>query len=159
MGIPLTIFNTGSEVTAPALIDLKTALVPVEGPSMIYEVPVASRAAFREIDLLGKQTSLSVGRYAGKKCEQLSVWGHNIRCLAHCANVTVKFGELGIPTFAAEPCEGFAGTLSSRLAVEWQSYIETCIGIFGANRCMFECNSRLTRRGALILFYGMRSSS
>jgi predicted TIM-barrel fold metal-dependent hydrolase len=63
-----------------------------------------------------------------------------MRKIAECQNVAVKLGGLGMPIF------GFKGFLakppfsSEQLAAEWRPYIETCIELFGVNRCMFESN-------------------
>ena len=54
--------------------------------------------------------------------------------------MVVKLGGLAMafcnfPSFLAEP-----RAPSEQLAREWAPYIETCIGAFGPERCMFESN-------------------
>ena len=81
-----------------------------------------------------------VGGYSGRTEERFARWRENIRALSHCPNVTMKLGGLGMPT-----C-GFGSSLttsapdSEHLAGVWAPYIETCIEVFGAHRCMFESN-------------------
>jgi predicted TIM-barrel fold metal-dependent hydrolase len=39
-------------------------------------------------------------------------------------------------------------TSSEQLAAEWKPYVESCIELFGAKRCMFESNFPVDRFGA-----------
>ena len=85
-------------------------------------------------------TPLGRGSYAGKLAERFPVWRDNIRELAKSPKVVVKLGGLAMafcnfPSFLAEP-----RAPSEQLAREWAPYIETCIGAFGPERCMFESN-------------------
>jgi predicted TIM-barrel fold metal-dependent hydrolase len=83
---------------------------------------------------------LGTASYAGKREERFPIWRDSLRTLAACSNVTVKLGGLGLPgpgfrSFMADP-----PATSEQLAAEWRPYVETCIEIFGADRCMFESN-------------------
>jgi len=85
-------------------------------------------------------TPLGRASYSGRLEERFGVWRDNIRELAKSQNVVVKLGGLAMafcnfPSFLAEP-----RALSEQLAREWAPYIETCIGAFGPERCMFESN-------------------
>jgi L-fuconolactonase len=78
--------------------------------------------------------------YAGRREERFSTWRQRMQTLAGCANVSVKLGALGMfvpgfTSFAASP-----PATPQRLAAEWRPYIETCIELFGVQRCMFESN-------------------
>ncbi len=60
--------------------------------------------------------------------------------LARCPNVVVKLGGMvnrgaGFDFHAAP-----AAPSSETIAEVWRPYIETCIELFGARRCMFESN-------------------
>ncbi len=60
--------------------------------------------------------------------------------LAKCPNVVVKLGGMvnrgaGFDFHAAP-----APPSSAAMAEVWRPYIETCIELFGARRCMFESN-------------------
>jgi predicted TIM-barrel fold metal-dependent hydrolase len=85
-------------------------------------------------------TPLGRASYSGRLEERFGVWRDNIRELAKSPNVVVKLGGLAMafcnfPSFLAEP-----RAPSEQLAREWAPYIETCIGAFGPERCMFEGN-------------------
>jgi len=85
-------------------------------------------------------TPLGVGRYAGKREERFPIWCESMRTLARCPCVTVKLGGLGIPLGGFDSDLSTPPATSLQLAEEWRPYIETCIGAFGADRCMFESN-------------------
>ena len=85
-------------------------------------------------------TPLGRASYAGRLEERFGIWRDSIRELAKSPNVVVKLGGLAMafcnfPSFLAEP-----RAPSEQLAREWAPYIETCIGAFGPERCMFESN-------------------
>ena len=81
---------------------------------------------------------LGVGQYAGKQAETLPVWKKNMQDLAGCSNVVVKLGGLGMTSFGFDFHLREAPPSSQELAAEWKPYIETCIELFGPDRCMFE---------------------
>src|SRR5262249_40903560 len=84
--------------------------------------------------------ALGVGPYAGHRDEVFKVWKANLAEVASCPNIRVKLGGLGPLHF------GFPFHLQDRpppsaeLAQAWRPYIETCIALFGPQRCMFESN-------------------
>ena len=85
-------------------------------------------------------TPLGIAVYQGKREERFPVWRDNMAKLAALPNVYVKLGGLAMafcnfPSFLQSPAAS-----SAQLAGEWRPYIETCIELFGANRCMFESN-------------------
>jgi predicted TIM-barrel fold metal-dependent hydrolase len=85
-------------------------------------------------------TPLGLASYQGKRDERFPIWRDNIAKLAELPHVHAKLGGLAMP-FANFP--SFLQTpaaSSSQLAGEWRPYIETCIELFGAQRCMFESN-------------------
>lgn len=83
---------------------------------------------------------IGVGHYAGREAERLTAWRRDVQALAHCPNVIVKLGGLGMIIagasyhLAAEPPD------SVRLATDFRPWVETCVEAFGARRCMFESN-------------------
>jgi L-fuconolactonase len=90
------------------------------------------------LDHLG--TPLGIASYQGKREERFPIWRDNIAKLAALPNVSVKLGGLAMafcnfPSFLKSPAAS-----STQLAGEWKPYIETCIELFGVNRCMFESN-------------------
>jgi L-fuconolactonase len=85
-------------------------------------------------------TPLGIASYQGKREQRFPIWRDNIRKLAALPNVSVKLGGLAMafcnfPSFLQTP-----PATSVQLAGEWKPYIETCIELFGVNRCMFESN-------------------
>jgi predicted TIM-barrel fold metal-dependent hydrolase len=90
---------------------------------------------------------LGIGRYAGKRDEVFAAWSANLRELAACPNVMVKLGGLGmrLPGFGFE--ERSQAPSSIELAEAWRPWMETCIGLFGAARCMFESNFPVDKGG------------
>jgi predicted TIM-barrel fold metal-dependent hydrolase len=85
-------------------------------------------------------TPLGLASYQGKREQRFPIWRDNLRKLAALPNVSVKLGGLAMafcnfPSFLQSPAAH-----STQLAGEWRPYIETCVELFGANRCMFESN-------------------
>jgi L-fuconolactonase len=88
---------------------------------------------------------LLVGSYAGKQAEVFEQWRRAMRTLATCDNVTVKLGGFGMES-AGFPFAEHPGTATSdELAAAWKPYVETCIELWGPERCMFESNFPVDR--------------
>lgn len=82
---------------------------------------------------------LGVGPYAGKRAEVFEVWRRSLAEVASCANVYVKLGGLGMAICGFDLRS--RGAISSQVVAEtWKPYIESCIALFGADRCLFESN-------------------
>ena len=90
--------------------------------------------------------ALGYGPYAGRRDEVFAAWKAGMTELAKCPNVTMKLGGMmmrcritttGLPTPPS----------SEELAGCWRPYIETCIELFGADRCMFESNFPVEKMG------------
>ena len=83
---------------------------------------------------------LGIGTYADRRDDIFAGWSASMRDLARRPNVRVKLGGLGmrINGFGFEA--GAEPVSSQVLAETWRPYIETVIGAFGADRCMFESN-------------------
>ena len=83
---------------------------------------------------------LGYGPYAGRHDEAFLDWRNSMAELARHSNVAVKLGGLGMPmgwfTFFEQP----EPPTSEMLAAAWKPWVETCIELFGAHRCMFESN-------------------
>lgn len=83
---------------------------------------------------------MGAGSYAGRRNEAFLEWRAHLAELARCPNVHVKIGGLSSPRGGfgldgrARPAQ------SDELAGHWRPYVETCIELFGAERCMFESN-------------------
>jgi len=83
---------------------------------------------------------MGVGRYAGQRKARFPLWRERMRTLSQCSNVAVKLGGLGIPFGGFASYNADPPASSEELAAEWRPYIDTCIDLFGVERCMFESN-------------------
>lgn len=83
---------------------------------------------------------ITIGRFAAEGDEAFAQWKASILQLARCSNVVVKLGGLAVRLLGI----GFEGQpmppSSEDVAARWRPYIETCIEVFGPERCMFESN-------------------
>jgi len=85
-------------------------------------------------------TPVGIGQYAGQRETRFPHWGQSMLQLSQLPNVTVKLGGLGTPFAGFSSFDIHTRRTSEQLAAEWRPYIETCIELFGPNRCMFESN-------------------
>lgn len=83
---------------------------------------------------------LGVGPYAGQTEATFTSWRRDLADLARCDNVSVKLGGLGMPIGLFDLHRRAVPPTSLQLADAWRPWIETCIELFGAGRCMFESN-------------------
>jgi predicted TIM-barrel fold metal-dependent hydrolase len=83
---------------------------------------------------------LGYGPYAGKKDEVFADWRRSMAALAACPNVSVKLGGQMRRLAAFDYSTAATPPTSEQLAGYWRPYMETCIELFGARRCMFESN-------------------
>src|SRR5581483_6101162 len=80
------------------------------------------------------------GAYQGKRDEVFPKWQASIKALAAHPNVFVKVGGLGQAINGIGLDKLPEPPSSELLANTFRPYVETCIGAFGASRCMFESN-------------------
>jgi predicted TIM-barrel fold metal-dependent hydrolase len=83
---------------------------------------------------------LAIGIYEGRRQEIFAEWSNSIRALAACPNVVVKLGGMAMRINGFDFHTKVEPPSSEELATAWKPYVETCIGAFGASRCMFESN-------------------
>jgi predicted TIM-barrel fold metal-dependent hydrolase len=83
---------------------------------------------------------LGIGPYAGRQSEVFRQWSRDIRKLAHCPNVWVKLGGLGMAICGFDFHKREILPDSQELAAAWRPYLECCIEAFGPKRAMFESN-------------------
>jgi len=81
-----------------------------------------------------------IGPYAGRRAEVFAQWKSRMQELARLPNVVVKIGGLGTEATGFNIHLEETRPSSERLAGLWRPYIETCVELFGPNRCMFESN-------------------
>jgi L-fuconolactonase len=93
---------------------------------------------------------LAVGVYAGKRAEVFDVWRRHLVELARRPNVHVKLGGLAMHLFdfGLDAASRATPASSVELADLWGPYMRACIDLFGVERCMFESNFPVDKRGA-----------
>ena len=82
---------------------------------------------------------MGVGAYAENRAEVMTRWRTSMARLATLPNVNVKLGGLGMWTGGLQ-LNREAPISSSQLAATLKPFIEPCIEMFGAGRCMFQSN-------------------
>jgi L-fuconolactonase len=90
---------------------------------------------------------LGYGPYAGKRDEVYAAWKASITKLAKCPNVTMKLGGMMMRAALYDYKAAQRPISSEELAAAWRPYMETCIDLFGARRCMFESNFPVEKMG------------
>jgi len=90
---------------------------------------------------------LGIGPYAGRSDEVFALWKKGLAGLADCPNVCVKLGGRTMSMSGFGWHKRPAPPTSAELAAALSPYFETCIGLFGADRCMFESNFPVDRAG------------
>jgi predicted TIM-barrel fold metal-dependent hydrolase len=90
------------------------------------------------LDHLG--SPIGIGSYMGRRSEIFLEWKSAMTELAQCPRVSVKLGGLGMQLAGFDFHRRPLPPTSVELAIAWKPYIETCIEIFGVDRCMFESN-------------------
>lgn len=114
--------------------------------AMLYNCQIGELAAMADavpglpivLDHIG--CILGIGLYEGRQSELFTQWRRDMADLAKRPNVSVKIGGFGMILTGARWHEEESPPLSSTLAEAWKPYVESCIELFGAHRCMFESN-------------------
>jgi predicted TIM-barrel fold metal-dependent hydrolase len=110
-------------------------------PQLPEVVDLARSFPGTQIILNHAGSPLGIGPYAGTHEQRFPIWRDNLRDLAKSANVAVKLGGLACP-YVGLPCSDrtkFPAN-SEDMARDFRPYLETCIELFGVDRCMFEGN-------------------
>ncbi|MEJ8815668.1 amidohydrolase family protein [Variovorax ureilyticus] len=81
-----------------------------------------------------------IGAYEALRSAVFDTWLQGMRQLARLPNVFVKLGGLGMRINGFEFEKGATPPTSHELADTWRPWMEPCIELFGADRCMFESN-------------------
>ena len=91
--------------------------------------------------------AIGIGPYAGRGRHVTAAWSAALRELAHCPNLHLKIGGLGMRLFGLGMHERATPPSSEVLATAWRPVVETCVEAFGAGRCMFESNFPVDKAG------------
>jgi predicted TIM-barrel fold metal-dependent hydrolase len=89
---------------------------------------------------------LGIGPYEDRDA-MLPGWRAAMAELASCPNVFVKLGGIGMPIFGFPWDRNEKPPSSEELAATWGPEIRHCIDRFGPERCMFESNFPVDKRG------------
>jgi predicted TIM-barrel fold metal-dependent hydrolase len=90
---------------------------------------------------------LGYGPYTGKRDAIFTAWKAHMTELATCPNVFVKLGGMMMRLAAFDYGTEPVPPSSVQLADCWRPYMETCIALFGAERCTFESNFPVEKMG------------
>lgn len=87
------------------------------------------------------------GSYAGRQKEVHASWLAGMRELSRCPNVSIKMGGLLMCLGNFDFTTAQRPATSQQLFELWRPYIEGCIELFGANRCMGSSNFPVEKAG------------
>jgi L-fuconolactonase len=90
---------------------------------------------------------LGYGAYAGRQDETFVTWKASMAVLARYPNICVKLGGMMMRLAAFDYNADPSPPNSLDLAAKWRPYIETCIELFGIDRCFFESNFPVDKMG------------
>ncbi len=90
---------------------------------------------------------LGYGVYKGRRDESFAQLKAGLTELAKCPNVTMKLGGMMMRLASVDYFNLSAPPTSEELAELWRPNIETCIELFGAERCTFESNFPVDKMG------------
>lgn len=83
---------------------------------------------------------LGIGGPGARPAETFALWKSGMVRLAEQPNAVVKIGGLGMP-FAGSPLHMREPPATvAELVAAWRPVVETCVELFGPDRCMFESN-------------------
>jgi len=91
---------------------------------------------------------LGTGPYTGRRKEILDFWRSAMTELASCPNVHLKVGGIGMPMMGFRWDKQDRPPSSAELAAPWAEPIQWVIDTFGPQRCLFESNFPVDKRGA-----------
>jgi L-fuconolactonase len=99
------------------------------------------------IVLIHSGSPIGHGPYAGKHEAVHANWLASMRALAQCPNVSVKLGGFLMHLGNFDFTVAERPPTSSELADLWRPYIESCIELFGVDRCMASSNFPVDKAG------------
>lgn len=88
---------------------------------------------------------IGIGPYTGRRDEVFADWRRDMATLARCNNVSVKLGGLTMKLSGFDWHLRAAPPSSAELTQALRPYFETCVDLFGSDRCMFESNFPIDR--------------
>jgi len=104
----------------------------------LYELAGAAADVTVVIDHFGGP--VGVGPHEGKREQVFADWKRGLARLATLPNTRIKLGGAGMSVFGFDFARRDLPPSSEDLAAAWRPYFDTCIELFGVERCMFESN-------------------
>lgn len=99
------------------------------------------------IVLIHSASPVGHSSYAGREAENHANWMNRMAELAGCQNVSVKMGGILMNVANWDYTKAERPLTSKQLASLWRPWIEPCIELFGAERCMVSSNFPVDRVG------------
>lgn len=109
-------------------------------PQLVDLVPLLKRFDDATIVLNHSGGILGLPPHDGRRDEVFRSWRDQLRKLSVFPNLSVKVGGLGMIRCGWGYHLRDKPPLSEELAGTWRPYVETCIELFGPERCMLESN-------------------
>ena len=133
-------------------VDLLTSLGLSFDASVFHrEIPEVTKMAqlHPDANIVLIHTGSPVGHssYAGREAETHANWLASMRDLAKCKNVSVKLGGLLMCLGNFDFTTAERPPSSELMAELWRPYIEPCLELFGAERCMASSNFPVEKAG------------
>jgi predicted TIM-barrel fold metal-dependent hydrolase len=104
----------------------------------LYELVHAAPEVTVVIDHFGGP--VGVGPHVNQRERVRAEWTRGLTRLASLPNTRIKLGGAGMSVFGFDFAAGVTPPSSEDLANAWRPYFDTCIELFGPERCMFESN-------------------
>lgn len=139
-----SIFQAGFKLLAEMGLVFDASIYHPQLPDVIAlahahpEVPIV---------VIHSASPLGFGSYSGRGALVHADWLTHMRELAKCPNAYVKLGGLLMCLRNYDPATADRPISSEQLAALWRPYIEPCIDLFGAQRCMVAGNYPVDRAG------------
>ena len=137
-------FGKGLDVLASMDLSFDASIYHPQMPDLIA---LARNHPQARIVVVHTTNPLGHSSYAGRQAENHARFLADLRELAACPNVHVKLGGMVMHLVAFDYLNDPAPPSSRRLADLWRPWIEPCVELFGADRCMVEGNFPVDKMG------------
>ncbi|HSW17683.1 MAG TPA: amidohydrolase family protein [Ramlibacter sp.] len=138
------VFGEGLDVLASMGLSFDASIFHPQLPE-IAELARAHPAA--QIVVIHSGSPVGHSSYAGLEAEVHATWLAGMKELSRCPNVSIKLGGLLMCLGKFDFTQIEAPPDSEELARLWRPYIEPCIELFGAARCMVSSNFPVDKAG------------
>lgn len=116
-------------------------------PQIPDVVSLARALPEANIVIIHTASPVGFGAYSGRQAEVHANWLACMREVAKCPNVTIKLGGLLMSLGNFDFTVADRPPTSEELASMWRPYIEGCVELLGAGRCMVSSNFPVEKAG------------